>query len=67
VDDLITRVRTASDFDAAAAADRRIVEEAYAIPFGHRRLAHLFSARVPAACRAQHPLFQLDLARLCVG
>ena len=70
LDDLIDRVEQAPPAEAAdlaAQADRRIVEEAHGVPYGYRRLGYLFSARVPPQCRALHPLYEIDLARLCVG
>jgi peptide/nickel transport system substrate-binding protein len=51
----------------AAEADRRIVDEALVAPYGYRRLGFLFSERVPSECRALHPLYAIDLARLCVA
>ena len=51
----------------AAEADRRIVDEAHVAPYGHRRLGFLFSERVRPECRALHPLYEVDLARLCVA
>jgi peptide/nickel transport system substrate-binding protein len=70
LDAIIDRIRSSSAADAAepaAQADRRIVEEAHVVPYGHRRLGFLFSPRVPPQCRALHPLFEVDLARLCVA
>jgi peptide/nickel transport system substrate-binding protein len=49
----------------AAEADRRILDQAHVIPWGHDPLRALFSARVPEECRALH-LSGVDLARLCV-
>ncbi len=69
-DALIARV-FAAPLDAVAGpageADRRIVDEAHVLPLGHRRSGHLFSARVPPQCRALHPLYEVDLARLCLA
>ncbi len=53
--------------DIAAAADQRIVDEALVAPYGYRKLGYLFSERVPPQCRALHPLYDVDLARLCVA
>jgi peptide/nickel transport system substrate-binding protein len=70
LDALIDRV-FAAPLDAVAGpageADRRIVDEAHVLPLGHRRSGHLFSARVPPQCRALHPLYAVDLARLCAA
>jgi peptide/nickel transport system substrate-binding protein len=51
----------------AAEADRRIVDQAHVAAYGYRRLGYLFSERVPPQCRALHPVYQVDLARLCVA
>jgi len=51
---------------AYAALDRRVVEEANVIPYGHRLLPLNTSARVPPECVVFHPVFQVDFSRLCV-
>jgi peptide/nickel transport system substrate-binding protein len=69
LNDLLDRVNVAPIDEVAplaAEADRRIVDEALVAPFGYRKLAFLFSARVPPECRALHLLYSVDLARLCV-
>lgn len=53
--------------EPAAAAERRIADEAHIAAVGSRRHGFLFSARVPPQCRALHPLYTVDLARLCVA
>jgi hypothetical protein len=69
VDGLIDRIQPLSAEDAAPLAaelDRRLLERAHIIPFGHSPFRASFSARVPEECRVLHPLYGVDLARLCV-
>lgn len=49
-----------------AALDRRVVDEAHVIPYGHRTIPLNTSARVPPECVVFHPVFHIDFSRLCV-
>ncbi len=50
-----------------AAVDRRVVEEAYVAPYGHRKLANFVSERVDFEnCTVTHPVYQLDFTQLCL-
>jgi peptide/nickel transport system substrate-binding protein len=49
-----------------AEVDRRLVEEAYVAPYGHRKLANFVSERVDFEnCTVTHPVYNLDLTQLC--
>ncbi len=50
-----------------AEVDRRLLEEAYVAPYGHRKLANFVSERVDFEnCTVTHPVYALDLTQLCV-
>jgi peptide/nickel transport system substrate-binding protein len=50
-----------------AAVDKRLVEEAYVAPYGHRKLANFVSERVDFEnCTVTHPVYQLDFTQLCL-
>lgn len=50
-----------------AEVDARLVEEAYVVPYGHRKLANFASERVDfERCTVTHPVYELDLAQLCL-
>ncbi len=68
----LTAAATASSADEAAdswaAADERVVAEAYATPLGYERAPVLLSERMDAEnCAVLHPVFGLDLAALCLS
>jgi hypothetical protein len=47
--------------------DRRVVEEAHVVPMGNRKLTVLYSDRIDAdGCTLWHPVYGLDLTRLCL-
>jgi peptide/nickel transport system substrate-binding protein len=47
--------------------DRRLIDEAYVAPYGHRKLASFFSDRVDVErCTVTHPVYQLDFSQLCL-
>jgi peptide/nickel transport system substrate-binding protein len=46
--------------DKYAAADKRLVEEAYVIPYGHRTLDYFFSDRIDVASAIWHPVYNAD-------
>jgi len=50
-----------------AQVDRRVVEEAHVVPYGHRKLANFVSERVDFEnCTVTHPVYQLDFTQLCL-
>jgi peptide/nickel transport system substrate-binding protein len=50
-----------------AEIDRKLLEEAYVVPYGHRKLANFVSERVDFEnCTVTHPVFNLDLTQLCL-
>lgn len=68
---ILERAGTNADLGAVAddyaAVDRRIVEEAHVVPFGNRENTVLYSDRVDAdSCTLWHPVYNLDLTRLCL-
>jgi len=53
--------------DAWAAADERVVTEAFAAPLGYERAPVLLAERMDTDnCEVVHPVFGLDLATLCL-
>lgn len=71
IDRALDEADRAPDLAAAAqryaALDRHIVEEAYIAPYGHRKLTAYASDRIDfARCTPAHPVFGIDLARLCL-
>jgi peptide/nickel transport system substrate-binding protein len=47
--------------------DKRLVDEAYVAPYGHRKLANFVSERVDfQKCTQTHPVYQLDFTQLCL-
>lgn len=54
--------------DSWADADRRVVEQGYAVPLGSERRPTFLSGRLDAEnCFRFQPLFGLDLSSLCLG
>ncbi|CAA9511048.1 MAG: Oligopeptide ABC transporter, periplasmic oligopeptide-binding protein OppA [uncultured Solirubrobacteraceae bacterium] len=52
---------------AYAEVDRKLLEEAYVAPYGHRKLANFVSERVDFEnCTVTQPVFNLDLTQLCL-
>lgn len=51
---------------AWAELDRLAMEAALLAPFANRQAADRFSERLDPGCVAEHPVFRVDLARLCV-
>lgn len=50
-----------------AAVDRKLLDEAYVAPYGHRKLANFVSERVDFEnCTVTHPVYQLDFTLLCL-
>jgi peptide/nickel transport system substrate-binding protein len=50
-----------------ADVDRKLVEEAYVAPYGHRKLANFVSERIDFEnCTVTHPVYQLDFTQLCM-
>jgi len=45
-----------------AALDRRVVEQAHEVPYGHRQLPFITSERIARDAAVWHPVFQLDFA-----
>ena len=67
----LERAGASPDLDAVAgdyaAIDRRIVEEAHVVPLGNREDTVLYSDRIDADdCTLWHPVYGLDLTRLCL-
>jgi peptide/nickel transport system substrate-binding protein len=60
-------MKAALDQGRYADADRRAVEQAYVVPWGHRDQLVVHKPQVPAGCVESHPLFGLDYTRLCRG
>jgi peptide/nickel transport system substrate-binding protein len=47
--------------------DKKLVDEAYVAPYGHRKLANFVSERVDFEnCTVTHPVYQLDFTQLCM-
>jgi peptide/nickel transport system substrate-binding protein len=71
VNSLIEEANANPDRGAATeqdkAVDRRVVEEALVVPYGHRKLANFTSSRVDFEnCTVTHPVYQLDFTQLCL-
>ena len=71
IDATIERASASADLDAVAgdyaAVDRRLVEQAYIVPFGNRKLTVLYSDRIDAErCTLWHPVYTVDLTKLCL-
>jgi peptide/nickel transport system substrate-binding protein len=71
IDAMIERASASADLDAVAddyaAVDRRLVEQAYIVPFGNRKLTVLYSDRIDTdRCTLWHPVYTVDLTRLCL-
>ena len=50
-----------------AEVDRKLLDEAYVAPYGHRKLANFVSERVDFEnCTVTQPVFNLDLTQLCL-
>ncbi|HWT94043.1 MAG TPA: ABC transporter substrate-binding protein [Solirubrobacteraceae bacterium] len=50
-----------------AEVDKRLVDEAYVAPYGHRKLANFVSERIDFEnCTVTHPVYQLDFTQLCL-
>jgi peptide/nickel transport system substrate-binding protein len=50
-----------------AQVDKRLLEEGYIAPYGHRKLANFVSERVDFEnCTVTHPVYQLDYTQLCL-
>jgi peptide/nickel transport system substrate-binding protein len=50
-----------------AEVDKKLLEEAYVAPYGHRKLANFVSERVDFEnCTVTHPVYQLDFTQLCL-
>jgi hypothetical protein len=51
-----------------AAADRRLVDEAHVIPYGHRKRTVFMSERMNFTdeCVVVHPVYNADFANLCL-
>ena len=48
--------------------DKYVVDNAYVVPYGHRKLVNFVSDRVDFEnCVVTHPVYQLDLTQLCVS
>jgi peptide/nickel transport system substrate-binding protein len=67
----IARLNAETDTESVAedwaALDRYLVEEAFQLPYGHRKLATFVSERIPfGECTRFHPLFQNDYTAFCV-
>ena len=65
----IDRLNAETDTEAVAedwaALDRYLVEQAYQLPYGHRKLATFVSDRIPfGECTSFHPLYQNDYTRV---
>ena len=53
--------------DTYAELDRRLLEEAHLVPFGHAELTVFFSERIAFDdCTLWHPVYNLDFSGLCV-
>jgi len=67
---LIDRVERATPeeaADVAAAADRRIVEQAYVAPYGSERVSTFLSERMDFDdCSLFHPVYQNDYSSFCL-
>jgi peptide/nickel transport system substrate-binding protein len=71
VNDEIDALSTENDLDSVAdrwaALDKKVVEHAGLIPYGHRQLANFFSERMDFEnCSATHPVYSSDLNRFCL-
>jgi len=64
--DRLRRLPLADALPGYLALDRRVVDEAHVVPFGHFAIRLNFSSRVPPECFVFHPVFQIDFSRLCV-
>lgn len=67
----LERASTNANLDAVAgeyaAVDRRILDEAHVVPFGRREYTVLYADRIDAdRCTLWHPVYNLDLTRLCL-
>ena len=67
----IDRLNAVTDTEAVAdqwaALDRYLVEQAYQVPYGHRKLSTFVSDRIPfEECTSFHPLFQNDYTAFCI-
>ena len=51
---------------AWAELDRLALEQALLAPFANREPADRFAERIDLECVAEHPVFRVDLARICV-
>jgi peptide/nickel transport system substrate-binding protein len=50
-----------------AEVDKKLVDEAYVAPYGHRKLANFVSERIDFEnCTVTHPVYQLDFTQLCM-
>lgn len=50
-----------------AAVDKKLVDDAYVAPYGHRKLGNFVSERVDFEnCTVTHPVTQLDYTQLCL-
>jgi peptide/nickel transport system substrate-binding protein len=53
--------------DDYAAVDRRLVEQGYVVPYGVAKNTVMYSDRIDAdRCTLMHPVYALDLTRLCL-
>jgi len=71
INKLIDRAGKSTNLDAVAddyaAIDRRLITEAHIIPYGSRRVSVFFSERMNFDdCTVWHPVYGLDLSRLCL-
>jgi peptide/nickel transport system substrate-binding protein len=65
--DEVDRLPASKAVEAAAKADRRIMEEALAAPFGSERVSTFFSERMDFEhCSRFHPVYQNDYSSFCL-
>ncbi len=66
----IAELRGEQDLDRVtgrwAELDRKLVERAWLVPVGHRRLTTFFSERMDPECARFHPLYQNDYTAFCL-
>jgi peptide/nickel transport system substrate-binding protein len=68
---LLAKANPNPDLDAVAAdyaaVDKRVVEEAHVVPYGHRKLTVFYSERMNFEdCTVWHPVYNLDFTNLCL-
>jgi peptide/nickel transport system substrate-binding protein len=71
INKLVDHAAKSTDLDAVAAdyaaIDRRLVEEAHIIPYGSRHVSAFFSDRMNFDdCTVWHPVYNIDLSKLCL-